>query len=315
MNTFTKAGKTIVAITKQDWIKIGQSAGWNEERDGRSDSGIVFLSRCFTLIDNQITVTRNALNHQINIKKSSNPELIKQLEEKLRILKSKKQQLVGEFGTIKQQLEQEDALNEISGIPSGVESLIQNERRRRHHASTQKLHIKLAQKMDLSVPAVEKRLKAFFSEMSKKVPTYDIMVQQLNLHTIYQQCPDLNPSRVENLAMECGLHVTTLAEKNYRQGVVNVILEDTAPSAGNTIRSTAQTKPGIDYKAFFEAVQNWQQKVMHNACTVCWGNNLVDECAACGWWGKVKPANWTRGDEKSTGPNIEDFRLKPADAK
>ena len=161
MNTFTKAGKTIVAITKQDWIKIGQSAGWNEERDGRSDSGIGF-----TLIDNQITVTRNALNHQINIKKSSNPELIKQLEEKLRILKSKKHQLVGEFGTIKQQLEQEDALNEISGIPSGVESLIQNERRRRHHASTQKLHIKLAQKMDLSVPAVEKRLKAFFSEMS-----------------------------------------------------------------------------------------------------------------------------------------------------
>ena len=61
----------------------------------------------------------------------------------------------------------------------------------------------------------------------------------------------------------------------------------------------------IDYNRFFEAVARWQREVMNNLCTVCHGHNIVNECQACGWWGKVAPNDSTIG---TAGPKIEDYK-------
>ena len=36
-------------------------------------------------------------------------------------------------------------------------------------------------------------------------------------------------------------------------------------------------------------IQAWQVNVMGNTCTICYGNNAMTKCSACGWWGRVRP--------------------------
>ena len=38
-----------------------------------------------------------------------------------------------------------------------------------------------------------------------------------------------------------------------------------------------------------EEIKKWQVEVMGNKCTICHGNNVMAECSACGWWGRVEP--------------------------
>jgi hypothetical protein len=64
----------------------------------------------------------------------------------------------------------------------------------------------------------------------------------------------------------------------------------------------------IDYPAFFKAVQNWQVNEMGNNCALCWGNNIRNQCIACGWWGKVNP-NDPECKNGCVGPDIDDYKF------
>ena len=61
----------------------------------------------------------------------------------------------------------------------------------------------------------------------------------------------------------------------------------------NTVGESMIEMPDIkdysSYKNFFEAVRLWQVVEMGNDCTICHGNNMVNRCGSCNWWGKVKP--------------------------
>lgn len=39
------------------------------------------------------------------------------------------------------------------------------------------------------------------------------------------------------------------------------------------------------------AIQKWQVEEMGNDCQTCQGDNAVDQCSNCGWWGKCPPEN------------------------
>lgn len=61
-----------------------------------------------------------------------------------------------------------------------------------------------------------------------------------------------------------------------------------------------------NYRAFFEAVQKWQQEI-GNKCTVCWGSNMHTECAACGFWGKCVPKEFEERAKAVPPPKLADF--------
>ena len=45
-----------------------------------------------------------------------------------------------------------------------------------------------------------------------------------------------------------------------------------------------------------DAIKEWQVKTMGNTCTICYGNNAMSECSACGWWGRVQPEGPARAE-------------------
>lgn len=67
----------------------------------------------------------------------------------------------------------------------------------------------------------------------------------------------------------------------------------------------------VDYKSFFEDVKNWQINVLGNNCTICHGNNILDKCESCGFWGKVMPSNWPiNKSQLDLMPEIKNYKTK-----
>ncbi len=62
-----------------------------------------------------------------------------------------------------------------------------------------------------------------------------------------------------------------------------------------------------NYRLFFEDVKKWQVDVMGNNCTVCHGNNMHNQCNACGWYGKVNPDD-PEGLLPSSAPSLMDSK-------
>lgn len=51
----------------------------------------------------------------------------------------------------------------------------------------------------------------------------------------------------------------------------------------------ARTKEMNKIGKLLEEIKNWQVNEMKNTCTICYGDNALTLCEACGWWGRVKP--------------------------
>ena len=100
----------------------------------------------------------------------------------------------------------------------------------------------------VSVRLAEQHLRTYFTNLATKKPTNgDIVLQEVNMAKVYSQCPDLNPGRVENIAIECGLNVI-LTKDEAQQGMVNVILKDTLANkicSGLEVIKTAAGKSGF----------------------------------------------------------------------
>lgn len=53
-------------------------------------------------------------------------------------------------------------------------------------------------------------------------------------------------------------------------------------------------------KNIINEIKKWQAEKMGNDCTICYGNNVQTECAACGWWGRVAPVKAANKNETKT---------------
>ena len=298
MNTFTnKAGKTSVTITRSDWLRIGQQAGWAKTATVQAPASSFpgDYSEFYKAVrDWQVQHMGNTCTichgHNLNtqcdacgwwgkvvpdgwskgdgtpapeLKSQATPSNVTEIlataadldndsdNSKLHFVITESEELLKtgykDPNTLVQQIVETCAGLDDDSDNSKLHFVItesqglgfkpsQTEDETTAKTMT-RTHIKLAQKMDLSVPAVERRLRAFFAELFTKQKNQtpgDVYIQQLNLHTVYQQCQDLNPSRVENLAMEAGLNVIQNRQE-AQPGKPNIILEDVAPT------KTAQT--------------------------------------------------------------------------
>jgi hypothetical protein len=130
-------------------------------------------------------------------------------------------------------------------------------------------------KIASSVVDVEKHLVDYFRKLATQKPTNgDVFVQQLNMSRIYADCPDLNPSRVELLAMDAGLNVIQ-DKKEVRHGKVNVMFKDdgmpkTAACDGGT--SSGQAQMG----KYWDRINKYKTKGKTTAQAVL---ATLDDCA------------------------------------
>ena len=58
-------------------------------------------------------------------------------------------------------------------------------------------------------------------------------------------------------------------------------------------------------KLFFKDVAEWQVEETGKECTLCYGNNMYNECISCGWWGLCAPDGFT---PKTKGPDLDNER-------